>query len=181
MRTFSVTHFVKSGMCCRAAANFAMQQCRIYRCNEDLPARKPWLRWPVPSNSQANSTTRNDFLTLCARAICRKMRRMNPEQISLSPPPPLEDVVEENKEVAQEIRSAADELAVVHAVLATETVKPSPSEAAQQAIERTNEVRSKLEATASRLEDATEALEGHVANSNSSANARAPGQDSAST
>ena len=80
-----------------------------------------------------------------------------------TPQPPLEDVVEENKQVVEEIHDAAQELAVVHAVLATETMKAKPSDDTKEAVKRTKEVKTKLKATASKLAEATEVLEKHVA------------------
>lgn len=80
-------------------------------------------------------------------------------------PPPLEEVVEENRQMVEDIRDAADELAVAHAVLATETVKANPSEDTKEAVKRTKEVKSKLKATAEKLEETTEVLEQHVTNS----------------
>jgi hypothetical protein len=87
---------------------------------------------------------------------------MSPTQSKSTSPPPLENVVEDNRQVMDEIREAAEELTVVHAVLATETAKVNPSEDTKQAVKRTNEVRSMLKASASKLAEATDALEQHV-------------------
>ncbi len=102
---------------------------------------------------------------MCKYHYWRKIVSMNTGKTKPSSPPPLEDVVEENKEVVEEIRHAADELAVAHAVLATETVKANPSKDTKVAVERTKQVKEKLKETASKLEDTTEALEEHVSKS----------------
>jgi hypothetical protein len=81
------------------------------------------------------------------------------------PPPPLDKVVEENKQVVEDIRHAADELAVAHAVLATELGKANPSEDTREAVQRTKDVKSTLKETAEKLEETTDVLEQHVSKS----------------
>ncbi len=81
----------------------------------------------------------------------------------LNDPAPLQEVVEENKQVAEDIKKAVDDLTVVHAVLTVENEKSRPSQDTKKAVKRTKVIRSKLANAATKLEDATEILERHVA------------------
>ena len=65
----------------------------------------------------------------------------------------ISDVLNQNVEVAQQIKTAANELGVVHAVLSTE-VKPSGAESdVQAAVKRTSEIEQQLIETAEALEE----------------------------
>ncbi|MDP9917319.1 seryl-tRNA synthetase [Variovorax boronicumulans] len=67
--------------------------------------------------------------------------------------------LKENKEAAQAVEKAADELAVVHAVLDSELPKESISPDANQAVERASQIEKQLTASSEKLKEVNESLE----------------------
>lgn len=90
------------------------------------------------------------FLSPSNSLITTKM--MQPPDTAIS------DVLNQNVEVAQQIKTAANELGVVHAVLSTE-VTPSGAEGdLEAAVKRTSEIEQQLIETAEALEESNERL-----------------------
>lgn len=90
---------------------------------------------------------------------------MTPIDSKRTSPSPLQEVVEENKQVVEDIREAVDDLTAVHAVLTVEAEKTRLTPEAEKAVKRTKVVRTNLADTAVKLEDATEVLRQHASNS----------------
>lgn len=63
------------------------------------------------------------------------------------------------QQVAEEIKGAADELGVVHAVLDTQVSKQSAPEDMEEAVARTQELEKRLKDSAEKLDSANEVLE----------------------
>ncbi|MEJ1166410.1 hypothetical protein V9K97_22080 [Variovorax sp. CCNWLW186] len=88
---------------------------------------------------------------------------------SSSPLPPREDaanltkVLEKNKQVAETIQEAAEDLSVVHAVLDSEVPKETLHPDVGQAIEQTDQLKDKLKAAEEKLKTVNETLEQQVA------------------
>ncbi|MEJ8816150.1 hypothetical protein WKW77_34225 [Variovorax ureilyticus] len=73
--------------------------------------------------------------------------------------PPVKKALEKNKQVAEEVKEAADELGVVHAVLDTKVPEDARHEDVGEAIARTKEVAKRLDKSAEVLDEVNEALE----------------------
>lgn len=64
----------------------------------------------------------------------------------------LSEALKENKQVAEDIKSAADDLAVVHAVLEKELPEEAMNDDAVQAVEQTQEIEKRLSKSAKKLD-----------------------------
>ena len=71
----------------------------------------------------------------------------------------LKEVLDTNKQVAEEVQTASEDLSVVHAVLQQEVPKGVSHGDVQEAIDRTHEIEEKLAESADRLDEANKALE----------------------
>jgi hypothetical protein len=83
-------------------------------------------------------------------------------------PPPedaanLTKVIEKNKQVAETVQEAAEDLSVVHAVLDSEVPKETLHPDVGQAIEQTDQLKDKLKAAEEKLRSVNGALEQQVA------------------
>lgn len=76
---------------------------------------------------------------------------------------PLDDALTKSKEVSEEIKEAAEELGVVHAVLDTQLPENPTHEDVEEAVTRAQELEKRLNASAEKLETATEMLEKQAA------------------
>jgi hypothetical protein len=72
--------------------------------------------------------------------------------------PPLSDALNKNEEVAEEVKRAADQLAVAHAVLETKIAKEGRDGEVAGAVAETREVGKQLDESAEKLEEVNEAL-----------------------
>lgn len=72
--------------------------------------------------------------------------------------PLIAEVVTENAEVVEQLKAAANELEVVHAVLSTKVPMAAPSADVSVAIERTDLIGQQLAETAEVLDKTTEKL-----------------------
>lgn len=73
-------------------------------------------------------------------------------------PSPLEEALTSNKEVAEEVERAADDLSVVHAVLDTKIVTGATEDDVNRAIAETKRVEERLNESAEKLEQVNETL-----------------------
>ena len=76
-----------------------------------------------------------------------------------TPPPPLEGILDKNKEATAEIKRAADDLAVVHAVLDTKIAQGATDGDVKRAVAETDKVEKRLTESAKKLDEVNEALE----------------------
>lgn len=74
-------------------------------------------------------------------------------------PSPLEEALTSNKEVAEEVERAADDLSVVHAVLDSKIVAGATEDDVNRAIAETKRVEERLSESAEKLEQVNETLE----------------------
>jgi hypothetical protein len=82
---------------------------------------------------------------------------------SSSHPEPLVEALDKNKQVADTVQEAADELAVVHAVLDTKLPQAARSaEEIARAVAHTNAVENRLSESAKVLDEVNETLEREV-------------------
>jgi hypothetical protein len=81
--------------------------------------------------------------------------------------PEVENALEKNKEVTEEVKGAADELTVVHAVLSKDPPPPAAQGDTAQAIERTKELEERLTKSADKLTEVNETLARKVESSGS--------------
>jgi len=72
---------------------------------------------------------------------------------------PIADVLDSTKQATEEVQSAADELAVVHAVLDTELGQDKHDAEVRKAVADTDKVAKRLEETAEKLGEVTETLQ----------------------
>lgn len=79
-------------------------------------------------------------------------------------PSPLAEALTSNKEVAEEVERAADDLSVVHAVLDTKIVTGAMEDDVNRAIAETKRVEERLNETAEKLEQVNETLERELRN-----------------
>lgn len=79
-----------------------------------------------------------------------------------APSPPLEELLDKNKEATAEVKRAADDLAVVHAVLDTKIAEAAPDGDVKRAIAETDKVEKRLTESAEKLDEVNEALAGKV-------------------
>jgi hypothetical protein len=75
---------------------------------------------------------------------------------------PLDEALAKNKEATEEVARAADDLAVVHAVLDTKIAKGASDGDVQQAVAETKKVEERLSESAEKLEQVNEILEREV-------------------
>ncbi|MDM0114855.1 hypothetical protein QTI66_22085 [Variovorax sp. J22R133] len=75
------------------------------------------------------------------------------------PAPAIADALEKNKQVAEEIKDAADDLLVVHTVLESELPEGTRQAEIDQAVEQTGEIEKRLAKSAEVLDQVNEALE----------------------
>ncbi len=78
-------------------------------------------------------------------------------------PAGLVKALKENKEATRAVEKAADELAVVHAVLDSELPKEVVSSDASEAVERTGQLEKQLAASSEKLKKVNESLEQELA------------------
>lgn len=78
----------------------------------------------------------------------------------------LAKALKENKEATQAVEKAADELAVVHAVLDSELPKEVISSDADHAVERTGQLEKQLSASSEKLRKVNESLERELTKGN---------------
>ncbi|MBT2333232.1 hypothetical protein J7E49_04860 [Variovorax paradoxus] len=71
----------------------------------------------------------------------------------------LGKALKENKEATQAVEKAADDLAVVHAVLDSELPKEATSSDVDRAIEQTGQLEKQLSASSEKLKKVNESLE----------------------
>lgn len=71
----------------------------------------------------------------------------------------LARALKENKEATQAVEKAADDLAVVHAVLESELPKEVVSSDVDRAVEQTSELEKQLSASSEKLKKVNESLE----------------------
>ena len=79
-----------------------------------------------------------------------------------APTPPLSDALAKNEAATAEVKKAAEQLAVIHAVLDTQGVKPTNHEDVAQAIAETQEVEKRLDHTAEKLDGVNDTLRHEV-------------------
>lgn len=84
---------------------------------------------------------------------------------SEKPAQPLDEALTKSKQVSEEIKDAAEELGVVHAVLDTQLSKDPKHEDVQEAVARTQELEKRLVDSADKLDSAVEHLEKQVSSS----------------
>ena len=75
---------------------------------------------------------------------------------------PLVDALDKNKEATAEVKRAADELAVVHAVLDTKIAQGASDGDVKRAVAETDKVEKRLGASAEKLDKVNETLEREV-------------------
>ena len=75
---------------------------------------------------------------------------------------PLDEALTKNKEATEEVARAADDLAVVHAVLDTKIANGSSDDDVERAVAETKNVEERLSESAKKLEQVNEALEREV-------------------
>jgi chaperonin cofactor prefoldin len=89
-----------------------------------------------------------------------------------TPPPNPEDAaglakaLKENKEATQAVEKAADDLAVVHAVLDSELPKEAVSSDVERAVEQTSQLEKQLSASSKKLKKVNESLERELIKNN---------------
>jgi hypothetical protein len=76
----------------------------------------------------------------------------------------LAKALKENKEATQAVEKAADDLAVVHAVLDSELSKEAVSSDVDRAVEQTNQLEKQLSASSEKLKKVNESLERELTN-----------------
>jgi len=72
---------------------------------------------------------------------------------------PLAEALEKNQEATAEVQRAADDLAVVHAVLDTKAAKGAVDDEAKRAVAETARVEKRLTESAEKLEQVNETLQ----------------------
>ena len=75
---------------------------------------------------------------------------------------PLDEALTKNKEAAEEVARAADDLAVVHAVLDTKLANGASDGDVKRAVAETKKVEERLSESAEKLEQVNETLEREV-------------------
>lgn len=75
----------------------------------------------------------------------------------------MAEILNQNLETAEQIKATANELDVVHAVLATQIPSDALKGDLQSAVERTDQLEQKLQETAEALEKSNEQLQRHLA------------------
>jgi RNAse (barnase) inhibitor barstar len=85
-----------------------------------------------------------------------------PSNTPQTPSSDMAEILNQNLETAEQIKSTADELDVVHAVLSTQIPSASLKGDLQSAVERTDQLEQKLQETAEALEKSNEQLQRHI-------------------
>ena len=75
---------------------------------------------------------------------------------------PLSEALEKNEEATAEVKKAADQLAVVHAVLDTKISRGAPESEVKRAVAETKKVEKQLDVSAEKLEDVNDTLKREV-------------------
>lgn len=75
---------------------------------------------------------------------------------------PLNEALDKNKAATAEVKRAADDLAVVHAVLDTKIAQGASDSDVKRAVEETNNVEKRLSDSAEKLDQVNETLEREV-------------------
>ena len=75
---------------------------------------------------------------------------------------PLADALDKNKEATEDVKRAADDLAVVHAVLDTKLADGAPDGDVAKAVAETDKVEKRLTKSAKKLDQVNETLEREV-------------------
>lgn len=72
---------------------------------------------------------------------------------------PIADALDQNKQATEEVKRAADDLAVVHAVLDTKLNKGASDDDVERAVAETNQVEKRLTKSADKLDKVNQKLE----------------------
>ena len=80
-------------------------------------------------------------------------------------PSPIADALDQNEEAAEEVRNAADELAIVHGVLDTKLRKDRHDAEVRKAIADAEKVAKQLDETAEKLDEAQKTLQRELGHS----------------
>jgi hypothetical protein len=79
-----------------------------------------------------------------------------------APASPIADALDQNKQATEEVKKAADDLAVVHAVLDTKLTKGAGDDDVERAVARTDKVEKRLTKSAEKLDQVNDKLEREV-------------------
>jgi hypothetical protein len=77
---------------------------------------------------------------------------------------PLADALEKNQEVAEEVKKAAEDLSVAHAVLDTKAKDRVVDDEMKRAVAETGKIEKRLSGSAEKLDEVNEALEREMKN-----------------
>ena len=77
-------------------------------------------------------------------------------------PSPIADALDKNKQATEDVKKAADDLAVVHAVLDTKIAKGTSDGDVARAVAETDKVEKRLTKSAEKLDQVNETLEREV-------------------
>ena len=80
-------------------------------------------------------------------------------------PSPIADALDQNEEAAEEVRNAADELAIVHGVLDTKLSQNQHDAEVRKAIADAEKVAKQLDETAEKLDEAQKTLQRELGHS----------------
>lgn len=72
---------------------------------------------------------------------------------------PVAEALDQNKQATEEVKKAADDLAVVHAVLDTKLAKGASDDDVERAVAETDKVEKRLTKSAKKLDQVNEKLE----------------------
>jgi hypothetical protein len=75
---------------------------------------------------------------------------------------PVAEALDQNKQATEEVKKAADDLAVVHAVLDTKLTRGASDSDVKRAVAETGKVEERLTRSAEKLDQVNEALEREV-------------------
>ncbi|MBU0748218.1 MAG: hypothetical protein KKB95_12700 [Gammaproteobacteria bacterium] len=87
-----------------------------------------------------------------------------PRDTNQPPSSEVAEILNQNLETAEQIKSTADELDVVHAVLSTQIPTDAMQGDLQAAVERTDQLEQKLSETADALDKSNQLLQQHISN-----------------
>jgi hypothetical protein len=73
-------------------------------------------------------------------------------------PSPIADALDKNKQATEDVKKAADDLAVVHAVLDTKLAKGASDGDVERAVAETDKVEKRLSKSAEKLDQVNETL-----------------------
>jgi hypothetical protein len=77
-------------------------------------------------------------------------------------PSPIADALDKNKQATEDVKKAADDLAVVHAVLDTKLAKGASDGEVARAVAETDKVEKRLTQSAEKLDQVNETLEREI-------------------